>query len=157
MPADYRADASPWSIAASVYVETEWDPRDPTGEMDFVETLIAKDRLPTVAVAQAWLDRADNAAVLESHAARPFVRSIRHKPRANSKPTDGGPGGMTDAAWRAGFKRLAPLGLRFDLQTPWWHLGEAARLAADHPDTQIVLNHTGLPSDRSPEIGRAHV
>lgn len=149
LPADFRADAAPWTLAASVYVETEWDPADPKGEMDYVAELIAKDGLPTVAVAQAWLDRADAAAVLESHAARPFVRSVRHKPRANATPTDGAAGGMMDAAWRAGFALLAPLGLRFDLQTPWWHLAEAARLAADFPETQIVLNHTGLPADRT--------
>ena len=149
LPADYRADAAPWKIAASVYVETEWDPADPTGEMDYVATLIASDGLPTVAVAQAWLDRDDAAQVLQSHAARPFVRSVRHKPRANPRASDSSPGGMTDAKWRAGFARLAPLGLRFDLQTPWWHLAEAARLAADFPDTRIILNHTGLPADRS--------
>jgi predicted TIM-barrel fold metal-dependent hydrolase len=40
-----------------------------------------------------------------------------------------------------GFSRLAPLGLRFDLQTPWWHLAEAARLASDYVHTQIILNH----------------
>ena len=151
LPAGYRADASPWTIAASVYVETEWDPADPTGEIDYVAELIAKDSLPTVAVAQAWLDRADAAAVLQSHAARPFVRSVRHKPRANPRPADLTPGGMTDAKWRDGFALLAPLGLRFDLQTPWWHLAEAAGLAADFPNTQIILNHTGLPSDRSSE------
>ena len=44
---------------------------------------------------------------------------------------------------------LARHGLSFDLQTPWWHLAEAAALARDFPDTQIILNHTGLPSDRS--------
>ncbi len=151
LPSDYWADAAPWIIAASVYVETEWDPTDPAGEMDYVATLIANEGLPTVAVARAWLDRVDAAAVLESHAARSFVRSVRHKPRANPRPTDGAPGGMSDPLWRAGFKRLAPLGLRFDLQTPWWHLGEAARLAADFSETQIILNHTGLPSDRSAE------
>ncbi len=80
-----------------------------------------------------------------------FVRSVRHKPRANASPRDVSPGGMTDQRWRAGFGRLAGLGLRFDLQTPWWHLGEAATLAADYPDTPIILNHTGLPADRSPE------
>ena len=58
---------------------------------------------------------------------------------------------MTDAKWRAGFARLAPNGLRFDLQTPWWHLEEATQLAAAFPDTQIILNHTGLPADRSAE------
>jgi predicted TIM-barrel fold metal-dependent hydrolase len=65
---------------------------------------------------------------------------VRHKPRA---------GAMADAKWRAGFARLAGLGLRFDLQAPWAQLGEAARLAADFPDTQIILNHAGLPADRS--------
>ncbi|MCR3781719.1 amidohydrolase family protein, partial [Pseudomonas aeruginosa] len=37
------------------------------------------------------------------------------------------------------------------LQTPWWNLAEAACLARDFPDTLIVLNHAGLPSDRSEE------
>lgn len=148
---DYLADAAPWRIEASVYVETEWDPRDPAGEMDYVASLRAGSGLPSVAVAQAWLDRADCAAVLEIHAARGFVRSVRHKPRANAAPGGSAPGGTTDAVWREGFARLAPLGLAFDLQTPWWHLGEAARLAADFPDTQIILNHAGLPADRSPE------
>jgi len=76
---------------------------------------------------------------------------VRHKPRANATPNDATPGGMTDSKWRAGFSMLARLGLRFDLQTPWWHLAEAAQLAADYPDTAIILNHTGLPADRSAE------
>ncbi|MCZ8185863.1 MAG: amidohydrolase family protein [Beijerinckiaceae bacterium] len=151
LPEDYRRDARPYRLLASVYVEAEWDPRDPVGEMDYIAALRAETGLPSVAVAQAWLDRDDCAAVLESHAARGFVRSVRHKPRANASPADGAAGGMTDPRWREGFARLAPLGLRFDLQTPWWHLGEAARLAADFPETTIILNHTGLPADRSPE------
>jgi predicted TIM-barrel fold metal-dependent hydrolase len=151
LPADYFADARPHHVVKTVYVETEWDPRDPVGEMRYVEQLRRDTGFPTVAVAQAWLDRADAAAVLEQQAAFPFVRSIRHKPRANRAPGDGAPGGMTDAAWRAGFALLARNRLRFDLQTPWWHLGEAARLARDFPDTPIVLNHTGLPADRSAE------
>lgn len=149
LPGDFRADAAPYTIAASVYVEAEWDARDPMGEMAYIERLRAAEGFPNVAVAQAWLDRADCAVVLASHAARAFVRSVRHKPRANATPRDGAAGGMTDTAWREGFARLAPLGLRFDLQTPWWHLGEAAALAADFPDTTIILNHTGLPADRT--------
>jgi predicted TIM-barrel fold metal-dependent hydrolase len=91
-----------------------------------------------VAVAQAWLDREDCAAVLESHASRCFVRGVRHKPK---------PGQMDDERWRSGFARLAPLGLHFELQAPWRQLDEAARLARDFPDTTIVVNHAGLPHD----------
>jgi predicted TIM-barrel fold metal-dependent hydrolase len=58
---------------------------------------------------------------------------------------------MGDARWRAGFAQLPRAGLRFDLQVPWAQLGEAARLARDFPDAHIILNHTGLPADRSRE------
>lgn len=150
LPSDYRRDAAPFVVERSVYVEAEWDPRDPVGEMDYIESMRREHGLPSVAVAQAWLDRDDAAQVLERHAARAFVRSVRHKPRANPSPNDAAPGGTTDRAWRDGFAALARTGLRFDLQTPWWHLHEAARLAADFPGTTIVLNHTGLPADRSP-------
>ena len=151
LPPDYLADAAPYRVDKTVYVETEWDPRDPIGETRYADALRRDHGLPSVVVAQAWLDRDDVARVLEQQAQFPFVRSVRHKPRANASPADGAAGGTSDAKWRAGFARLAPLGLRFDLQTPWWHLGEAARLAADYPGTQIILNHAGLPADRSPE------
>ena len=151
LPPDYRADAAPFSVDKSVYVEAEWNPDDPVGEMRYIETVRRESGLPTVAVGQAWLDASDVAEVLDQLAAFPFVRSVRHKPRANPSPADGRAGGMTDAAWRKGYAHLARQGLRFDLQTPWWHLPEAARLAMDFPDTQIIVNHTGLPSDRSPD------
>ena len=37
--------------------------------------------------------------------------------------------------------------MSFDLQTPYWHLDAAADLAADFPETQIIINHAGLPAD----------
>jgi predicted TIM-barrel fold metal-dependent hydrolase len=151
LPDDYFAETRPHRVVRTVYVEAEWDPGDPVGETRYIERLRRQTGFPSVTVAQAWLDRADCAAVLEQQAGFDFVRSVRHKPRANASATDARPGGMTDPVWRAGYARLAPLGLRFDLQTPWWHLAEAAELARAFPDTSLILNHTGLPSDRSPE------
>jgi predicted TIM-barrel fold metal-dependent hydrolase len=151
LPPDYRADAAPIVVDASVYVEAEWNPADPIGETRYIDEVRRAFGLPTVVVAQAWLD-ADNAAeVLEQQAAFPFVRSVRHKPRANATASDSTPGGTSDARWREGYAHLARHDLRFDLQTPWWHLQEAAQLAAAFPSTLIILNHTGLPADRSAE------
>ncbi len=138
--ADYRADSAGWRVERGVYVEAEWDPRDPLGEMNFIAE-VRKDDFPTVAIAQAWLHHDDCAAVLEAQARHPFVRGIRHKPK---------PGMMDDAKWRQGYARLAPLGLHFELQAPWRQLEDAARLAMNFPNTTIVLNHTGLPLD--PEV-----
>ena len=142
LPADYFADAGGHEVVKTVYVETEWDPRDPLGETAWVERLRSETGFPTVMVAQAWLDREDIAAVLERQAACGFVRGIRHKPR---------PGAMRDARWRAGYALLARLGLRFDLQVPWTELADAAALCRAFPGTPLVLNHTGLPADRSAE------
>ncbi|OFX00626.1 MAG: hypothetical protein A3D94_13570 [Alphaproteobacteria bacterium RIFCSPHIGHO2_12_FULL_66_14] len=138
----YLADARDYAVTGSVYVETEWDPRDPIGEMTYVAELRRKG-LPSVAVGQAWLDRADAGRVLERLTGFDFVRSVRHKPR---------PGDMQTATrWRKGFALLAKRLGRFDLQTPWAHLGDAAALARDFPSVRIFLNHAGLPADRSPE------
>ena len=149
LPDDYRKDAADHAVCETVYVETEWDPTDPIGETRYVEQLRGDYGLPTVVVAHACLDRADAADVLAQQAAFPFVRSVRHKPRANRSPADASPGGTTDAQWRRGYAMLGSNKLRFDLQTPWWHLAEATRLALDFSDTPIILNHTGLPADRS--------
>ena len=46
---------------------------------------------------------------------------------------------------------LARHGMSFDLQTPYWHLDAAGELAVDFPETQIIVNHTGQPADRSAE------
>ena len=136
---DYRRDAAGWRVVRGVHIEAEWDSADPVGEMVFIAGLRAAHVFPTVAVAQAWLDRDDCAALLQAQAAHRFVRGVRHKPRR---------GQMDEARWRSGFARLAPLGLHFELQAPWQALDAAARLARDYPDTTIVLNHAGLPLPR---------
>jgi predicted TIM-barrel fold metal-dependent hydrolase len=145
---DYLTDARHWQVAGTVYVEAEWDPTDPTGEMDFIAGLRRTSGYPSVAVGQIRLDEGAAEATLEKFADHDFVRSVRQKPRANASPSDGAAGGMTDGRWREGFAALRKHELRFDLQTPWWHLHEAADLARDFPDTQIIINHAGLPADR---------
>ncbi len=154
LPEDYRRDAARHDVVGTVYVETEWDSSDPSGEVGWVEALAARAGLPSAMVAQAWLDRHDVADVLARHARSPLVRGVRHKPTAAASPRQvvaAAPGSMGDPRWRAGFALLSRHGFSFDLQTPWWHLGEAAELARAFPSTSIILNHTGLPADRSPE------
>ena len=139
-------------MVKTVHVETEWDPADPVGETHWLQEVIEATGFPHAIVAQARLDRDDVEAVMAGHAALARVRGIRHKPHAAAAPDraqPGAPGSMGDPIWRRGYALLARYGLSFDLQTPWWHLAEAAALARDFPQTQIILNHTGLPSDRS--------
>ncbi|ACL62724.1 amidohydrolase family protein [Methylobacterium nodulans] len=151
LPNDYLADAAGHDIRETVYVETEWDPSGPIDETRYASSLAERYGLPNAIVAQAWLDRSDVQPVLAAQAAFPLVRSVRHKPGGPASPDRVGQQRtlMSDDAWRRGYALLEGHSLHFDLQTPWWNLHEAVRLARDFPRTTIVLNHAGLPSDRS--------
>jgi predicted TIM-barrel fold metal-dependent hydrolase len=154
MPADYRADIAGWPVAGSVYVEAEWNRDRAADESRWVAAVARQYGLPSAIV--AWCDFAQPAAgeLLASHASIPIVRGVRHKPAAAQAPGQakrGAPNSMDDPAWRDGYALLARHGFSYDLQTPWWHLDAATELARDFPGTQIVINHTGLPADRSPE------
>jgi len=154
LPEDYRRDSRDFTVAGLVHVEAEHDPRDPLGETRWLSDLAARSGLPTACVCQAWLDRGDVAEVLTAQAEFPLVRGIRHKPAWVEDPREtvrGAPGSMDDPAWRRGYAQLSGHSLSFDLQTPYWHLDAAAELAADFPETRMIVNHTGLPADRSPE------
>lgn len=154
LPQDYRRDAAGLGIAATVYIEAEWDPADPIGETRWVSAVAEREGFPNAIVAQAWLDRPDIADVLAAQAAFPLVRGIRHKPRSAPRAAEarrGAPGSMDDPRWRDGYGLLQRHGLHFELQTPFWHLDAALDLARDVPETTIVLNHAGLPADRSTE------
>lgn len=154
LPDDFARDTGNDSPCASVHIEAEWSRAAPVDETRWLHAVSDRHGLPTVIVAHAQLDADDVAEVLTSQAAFPRVRGIRHKPAVAADRAAlrrGASGSMDDARWRNGYAQLAAHGLSFDLQAPWWHLEQAADLARDFPDTTLILNHAGLPADRTPE------
>ncbi|KXV01915.1 thioesterase [Caballeronia megalochromosomata] len=155
LPEDYFRAAGHHKIVKTVLIEGEWNPADPLGELRWVESLRLEHGFPHAMSAQAWLDREDVDEVLGVYGAHPLVRGIRHKPAAVSRAAYRDDfvarGSMRDPKWRDGYAKLQAHGLLFDLQVFWWHFKEAKELARDFPATQIVINHTGLPADRSEE------
>lgn len=154
MPDDYRADTAGWPVVGSVYVEAEWNRAFAAEEPRWVSEVARTQGLPSAIV--AWCDFAapEAEALLASHTKVPIVRGVRHKPAAVGSAADarrGAPGSMDDPVWRKGYALMERRGLSYDLQTPWWHLDAAADLARDFPATQLIVNHAGLPADRSPE------
>ena len=152
LPPDYRRDAAAFRVVKTVHMEAEWDRADPVAETRWIESLHREHGLPSACIGHAEFDRGDIAEVLTGHAQCPLVRGIRHKPKAAQDLRDAkrnAPGSMDDPAWRAGYALMERHGLSYDLQTPWWHLAAAADLARDFPRTTVIINHTGLPADRS--------
>ncbi|SHH64926.1 amidohydrolase family protein [Pollutimonas bauzanensis] len=153
LPADLARDTRGHAPAATVHIEAEWDRAAPVAETRWLSELADRTGLPSVIVAHAALGRADAKEVLAAQAGYPRTRGIRCKPVSAPAPEQarrGLPGSMDDIGWRDGYARLAVHGFSFDLQAPWWNLDQAAALAADFPRIPLIINHTGLPVDRSP-------
>lgn len=154
LPADLARDTEGFAPMKTVHIEAEWDRANPVDETRWLSGLAAETGRPSACVAHAALDGAEVQSVLAQQAAFALVRGIRHKPVTAATREDarrGLPGSMDDERWRRGYALLARHGMSFDLQAPWWNLDQAADLAADFPGTQMIINHTGLPADRSPE------
>lgn len=152
LPGAHVRAAAPHRLVGSVLMEGEWDSRDPVGEARWVQALARREGWPQAMAAQIWLDREDLPEVLAAYQGLPLVRSVRHKPRCAAQAGHHArwapPGSMRCERWRAGYAQLAGAALMFELQAPWWHAQEAAELARDFPQTQIIINHALLPAQR---------
>ena len=154
--ADYLADAAGLEalgarLVGSVHVEN--GAADPMRESAWIDEVIGANGMPSVQVVKVDLAAPDARDQLAAHASRGSVRGVRdilnwhtdpffsHRDRADL---------MTDPAWLDGFSALAEFGMSFDLQVFPDQLEQAAALAADHGDIPIVLDHAGMPIDRSP-------
>ncbi len=110
-------------------------------------------RMPNGIVAFADLARSDVDALLADHARRRNVRGIRHIVNWHADPrrTYSARDVTGDAAWQAGFARLAHHGLSFDLQAYPGQFAGLARLFERHPEIPVIVNHAGMGVDGEAE------
>src|ERR1700761_4017946 len=145
---DYLTDASEYGLYRSVHVEGNFDPSDPVGETAWLQQEADVHGFPHGIIGYAALHKPDVAAVLEGHMQHRNFRGIRHilnwDPNPQLSQCDQ-PDYMDDRRWRSGFALLGHYGLSFDLQAHPWQLHQAAALAAEHPDVQVIVDHLGMP------------
>lgn len=151
---DYQNDSSAHNVIATVHCEAEWSRDDQVGETKWLTEMHQRIGHPSAIVAHAWFHTDNSEEILARQAAFPLVKGIRTKPVTAANPNAMQaklPGSMQDPKWLEGFSRLEKYQFSWDLRVPYWHLAEAAEVAAMFPQTPIVLNHTGFPWDRSAE------
>jgi predicted TIM-barrel fold metal-dependent hydrolase len=144
--ADYRADTADYELVASVHIEAV--PRDPPEETRWLTSLGGD--IPTGIVGFAALNGPDAERVIAAQAGFAKVKGIRQivnwhqNPALTFTPHDL----LADPAWLSGYRLLGKYGLSFDMQLYPGQMDAAHRLAVRHPETLIVINHTGMPADR---------
>lgn len=159
------------NVRATVYLETFAYYRTsgpealrPVGETEYVAAVAEKvaetGGLPAVAagiIGKADLTAGDHVqGILDAHieAGRGRFKGVRSSLYFDPEVEIGYPGAPQGfsrrADFRAGFARLAPLGLVSEIVAFHTNLPEMADLARASPDTTIVMNHIGSPLGRGP-------
>lgn len=155
---EFLADAEGVEVQKVVHIDAAHDPADPLEETRWLQALADAEGsrgMPHGIVAYADLSLPDVDALLARHAEHRNVRGIRQTLNVHADPYYDYVGRhfMREPAWRRGFALLAKHKLSFDLQIYPPQMIEAAELALAHPQTTIVLNHTGMFVDRSTVAG----
>jgi predicted TIM-barrel fold metal-dependent hydrolase len=147
---DARAVSGAFHVSKVVHVEAGANPAASLAETRWLQSIANTRGYPQAIVAHAQLNSPQVAALLEQHASHPNVRGIRQilnwhpDPKKTYTPRDL----LEDPAWEQGFALLSRHGFSFDLQIYPGQMSAATRLASRYPDTQMILNHTGMPVDR---------
>jgi predicted TIM-barrel fold metal-dependent hydrolase len=154
---NYVADADGFDIEGFVHIQAEWDPTDPVGETRWLQKLVDDDKIggkPLAIVGFANFAAPNVEEILEGHAAHANVRGIRHM--LNHLPDNpalcwADQDYMANDAWLKNFPLLKKYGLDFDPMCFSNHLPGLAKLAGENPETQVILEHTGMPHDHTTE------
>ena len=153
------------NIRATVFVETGWamyrasgpEEMKSVGEVEFVNgvaAMAASELFGNVKACAGIVGRADLMLgeavedVLRAHlqAGGGRYRGVRHTSAYDPDIWGSGKAHvLLDQKFRARFKRLHKLGLSFDASLLEPQLPELIDLARTFPDTQIILNHLGMP------------
>ena len=156
LPEDYLSDADGLRPLRTVHVEAEADHAHPLAETRWLEEVMKKPPVPNAIVAHAWLHKPETESILEAQSAFKAVRGIRSKPLTSftaesREDVKGCAGSMQDENWLKGLRLFPKYGFSWDLRVPFWHLQEAVEVCMLLPDLPVVVEHTGLPWDRSKE------
>ena len=149
----YLADAHGWDVRGIVHIDAGAHPDDALKETQWLQAMADARGLPSGIVAFAALDDPGVETLLASHAEHAGVRGIRHIVNWHPDPARSyaAADATTSDAWAQGFARLRKYGLSFDLQAYAGQFAHLAALFAKHPDTPVILDHTGMAIPDDPD------
>jgi len=149
LPEDYLQDSAGQDVQKSVHLQAEADHQDPVAETCWLAGLGGS--IPSAIVAYADFRADDIESILEQHCEFDQVRGIRQilNHHSDSSLSYMDEDLLQNQTWLNNFSLLARHDLSFDMQLYYQQMNNAAALAGQHDNIQFILNHTGMPVERS--------
>lgn len=139
------------NVVKSVHVEAGCDPAKAVEETAWLQGIADAHGYPNAIVAKIEMHRDDAQSYMERHKAHANVRGIRQMINWHSDMSKvyAPQNYLEHDGWRRNFALLARYGLSFDLQIYAGQMKQAHDLLKDNPDVPVVIDHSGMPIDRS--------
>jgi predicted TIM-barrel fold metal-dependent hydrolase len=152
---DFKAATAGQNMIKAVHVQANWDPADPVGETRWLAGVAEQHGIPQGVVAYANLGLPTAEEILAGHASFGFTRGIRlilswDEANPRLRFTDR-PDYMSDEQWLKNYALLGKYNLSFDTQIYYSQMDETLALARRFPGIPIIVNHAGMPLDRTEE------
>jgi predicted TIM-barrel fold metal-dependent hydrolase len=153
---EFLTDVAGTGVVRSVYVQTNWAKDRAVEEVEWVQSVANRVGWPHAIVGYVDLQADNAAAVMNAQAHSPLMRGVRQQLhwhqndlyRFASRPDE-----MNTPAFRRNIARLEDHGWLFELQVFASQMAFGAALARAFPRITFVLEHAGMPEDRTP-VGR---
>jgi predicted TIM-barrel fold metal-dependent hydrolase len=142
---EFLAQTGPTPPAKVVHVQAA-RADDPVVETQWLQSLSDALGCPAAVVGYCDYASSDIAAVVERHLAFPAFRGVRDLPAGTR---------LGDPAVVRGYAVLASYDICIEVMTSYDGFDDALALARAHPDTVLVLGHSGLPLGRDDDYFRA--
>jgi len=139
---NYLLDIRESGVVKAVHVQAALGHPNPVEETSWLQGIADAAEIPLGIIGCCNLCRDDVDTVLDGHQQYANFRGVRML----------GTGGMLlESNFLSGFSRIAARGLVYDLEATARDFRDAAKLARKFPDMSIVLEHTGMPMQRTAE------
>jgi len=149
---DFTSDLAGSGVEKSVYIQVNWPPQQELDEANWIENVNQQTSWPHALVAYVDFAADDAPDKMQSLNAISIMRGIRQQLHWHENPLycfQPTPDLMNQPAWRKNFALLQDYGWSFELQVFSSQMKDAAKFAADFSETQMILQHCGMPEDTS--------
>ncbi len=149
---EYLEDIKGSGIEKSVYVQANWAPNWFEDEVAWVQSVNEESGWPHAIVGYADFTVDDVRSQLERLSKYPLVRGIRQQFHWHEKPQyrfAATPDLCSSRTVQKNVATLADYGWTFDLQVFVGQIGTAIELVKACPQVTFILQHAGMPEDRS--------
>lgn len=151
---EFMHDAVPQGVAKSVHVTANWGVARALDETRWLQSVADKQGFPHGITFQADMTDPDLENQIKAHKQFPNVRGVRHQLHWDSHPlrqSVSRPDLCNTPEFRRGFALLEKYGLHFEIQVFASQAQYAVDLIKAFPNVPMILMHSGMPTERSPE------